>query len=100
MFPDREVIMDGARYSRNPSVVLREEDEEGALLFDPDTGDVRVLNATALCIWRNCSGSTREQIERALAGEFGPVDPVRLAQDVARFLEEMTASGFLGSPGD
>ena len=43
------------RFLRNPDVVLREEDpEEGALLFNPDTNQVKVINTTGLFIWQQC----------------------------------------------
>lgn len=31
---------------RNPDVVLREENPDGALLFNPDTNQIRVINTT------------------------------------------------------
>jgi len=40
-------------YSQNPDVVLREE-PDGALLFNPDTNQIRVINTTGLFIWRAC----------------------------------------------
>ena len=41
---------------RNPDVVLREEDQDGALLFNPDTNQIRVINPTGLFIWKHCDG--------------------------------------------
>ena len=46
-----------SRYLCNPDVVLREEDEDGGLLFNPDTNQIRVLNHTGLFIWKLCDGS-------------------------------------------
>ena len=46
-------------YHCNPDVVLREEDESGALLFNPDTNQVKVVNATGLFIWKQFG--SREQ---------------------------------------
>ena len=43
-------------FIRNPDVVLREEDPDGALLFNPDTNQIRILNATGLFIWKHCDG--------------------------------------------
>lgn len=42
---------------RNPSVVLREEDTDGALLFNPDTNKVYVINRTGVFLWHHCDGS-------------------------------------------
>ena len=43
-------------YIRNPDVVLREEEADGGLLFNPDTNQIRVVNATGLMIWKLCDG--------------------------------------------
>ena len=46
-----------AKFLRNPEVVLREEDDDGGLLFNPDTNQVKVVNSTGLFIWKQCDGS-------------------------------------------
>lgn len=40
----------------NPNLVLRIEDDNCALLFDPDRGSVQILNQTAVEIWQNLDG--------------------------------------------
>ena len=40
------ITMD-SRLEPNPNLFLREEDDWGGLLFDPDTGDTRLFNETA-----------------------------------------------------
>ena len=49
----------------NPNLVLRIEDDDCALLFDPDRGSVQMLNQTAVAIWQNIDGqrSLRQIIE-------------------------------------
>jgi hypothetical protein len=44
------------RLARNPNIVLREEEDNCGLLFDPDSGDVRVLNGSAMAIWKLLDG--------------------------------------------
>jgi hypothetical protein len=89
------------RYIRNPDVVLREEDEEGGLLFNPDTGQIRVINPTGLFIWQQCDG-TRDLDEIATAmqeafdEEAPPAD--QLAEDLQTFVKEMVETGFIGVP--
>lgn len=86
------------RYARNPDVVLREEDEDGGLLFNPDTNQVRVLNTTGLFIWKQCDGSRNlDEIVHALQESFEDVPLDRVDQDVREFVEEMVASGFIGT---
>jgi hypothetical protein len=50
----------------NPDVVLRKEDPNGELLFNPDTNLIRVLNHTDLFIWKLCDG--RHDWKKIIAG--------------------------------
>ncbi len=57
-------------YLCNPDVVLREEDKSGALLFNPDTNQVKVINNTGLFIWNqfgseNNRGNSRQSAHRS-----------------------------------
>lgn len=86
------------RYLRNPDVVLREEDEDGGLLFNPDTNQIKVINPTGLFIWQRCDGHYGfEQLVAAVMEEYedAPVDEVR--QDVQEFLDGMLQTGFIGT---
>ena len=85
------------RYARNPDVVLREEDDDGGLLFNPDTNDVRVLNATALFLWRKTDGTRgMPELVEAIQGQFADVPVDAVSSQVEKFLEEMVTGGFLG----
>jgi hypothetical protein len=85
-------------YLCNPDVVLREESEDGGLLFNPDTNQVKVVNATGLYIWKHCDG-TRNQpdIITALQQFFEEVPTDDVAADVQEFLDDMIKSGFIGT---
>ena len=87
------------QYLRDPDVVIREEDpEEGALLFHPDTNQVKVLNATGFFIWQQCDQpATQEEIIQKILGEFEEAPEDEVTNDVAEFIEEMVATGFVGS---
>ena len=85
------------RYIRNPDVVLSEEDPDGALLFNPDTNQVRVLNVTGLFIWKLCDGSRdRSAIEAAIQESFDGVPEDQVASQVTEFIDDMAATGFIG----
>lgn len=85
------------RYMRNPDVGLREEDEDGGLLFNPDTNQVKVLNPTGLFVWKHCdSHHGIESIILKLQEAFDDVPEKEVRADVLSFLEEMEKSGFLG----
>jgi PqqD family protein of HPr-rel-A system len=82
------------RPARRPDVWLRQAEGEN-VVFDPSTGAVHILNATALAIWELCDGDTRtgEMVE-AICGLSGlPRDVVE--EDVGRILNEFELAGIL-----
>jgi len=82
---------------RNPDVVLREEDEDGALLFNPDTNQVRVLNATAVFLWHLCDGSKGVgDMVAALKTQFEGAPEKEAEDHVKSFMDDMTANAFIG----
>ena len=85
------------RYIKNPDVVLREVDEDGALLFNPDTNQVLILNPTALLVWQECkSPKNLDQLLNAVRENFADVPP-EAEEHVKTFVEQMAAGGFLGT---
>jgi hypothetical protein len=87
-----------AHYLRNPDVVLREEDEDGGLLFNPDTNQVKVVNPTGMFIWQKCDGQNGlDEIAQALEQAFEDAPPGEVSQDVQEFLDGMLQSGFIGT---
>lgn len=85
------------RYVRNPDVVVREEDAEGALLFNPDTNQIKVLNGTGLFIWKQCNGTLDlVGLVSAVQGAFEEVPVDQVAADVQAFVDGLVQSGFLG----
>ncbi len=85
-------------FLRNPDVVLREEDpDEGALLFNPDTNQVKVINTTGLFIWLQCSvARTLDEIVTEVQKGFDEVPSEQVAEDVKGFMNDMLTSGFIG----
>jgi len=85
---------------RNPDVVLREEDPDGALLFNPDTNQIRVINTTGLFIWKHCDGKKDlPAIVSALKKTFDSVPEAEVEGQVKTFVDDMKTNGFLGVPG-
>ncbi len=92
-----QVSTPSTRYARNPDVVLREEDEDGGLLFNPDTNQVRVLNTTGLFIWKQCDGTRDvDEIVRLLQESFEDTPVKEVIADVHEFIEGMIQAGFIG----
>ena len=45
-----------SRLVTNPNLVLRVEEDDCGLLFNPDSGEVKVLNRSAVAIWQLIDG--------------------------------------------
>jgi len=86
------------RYIKNPDVILREEDSDGALIFNPDTDQIRVLNPTGLFIWQLCNGTNDQAgIVSALRESFDEIPEDQISQQVEDFISEMATAGFIGT---
>ncbi len=86
-----------SKFLRNPDVVLREEDEDGGLLFNPDTNQIKVLNPTGLFVWNLCNGNNTASVMVEEMGKvFAEVPEEKVGKEIDNFLKEMVASGFVG----
>ena len=89
---------DDIRYLVNPDVSCREEGPgEGAILFNPDTDAILVINPTGLLLWQALEQPhTLDQLVAYLreACEDVPVDQV--VADVEAFLQALQPGGFIG----
>ena len=80
----------------NPDIVLREEFDEWALLFDPDTGHAFSINPIAVFIWKRLDGETAvEAIARGIEQEFEETPDTALT-DVREFVQDMLNQGLVG----
>ena len=86
------------RYFRNPDVVIHEEDPDGALIFNPDTDQIKVLNQTGFFIWQLCDGShDMERIIARVRETFDGVPEDQVLIQVQDFVNDMVGSGFIGT---
>ena len=93
-----EISSTSLRYTRNPDVVLREEDPDGALLFNPDTNQIRVLNTTGLFVWKLCDGSQGlPGFVATMQESFDQVPEDQVTAQVAEYVDDMVAAGFIGT---
>ena len=100
-FFERKILLDlgelmKSKYKQNPVVNLREEDEDGALLFNPDSNRIQLLNNTGFFIWKQCSeGKTSIELSEAVRQEYSDVPEEQVNEDVKKFLNEMVEIGFI-----
>ncbi|MGA2025945.1 MAG: SynChlorMet cassette protein ScmD [Syntrophobacteraceae bacterium] len=80
----------------NQGIVLREESDDWAVLFDPDTSDVYGLNPISMYIWKCLDGkNTIADIVLKLGKEC--IDMPDDAMDqVKKFVDELVAKGYAG----
>jgi SynChlorMet cassette protein ScmD len=80
----------------NPVVVLREEFDDWAVLFNPDTADAFGVNPVGVAVWKSIDGTRcLDQILDVIGSQFSEV-PETASDDVIRFLHELTRRGFAG----
>jgi SynChlorMet cassette protein ScmD len=80
----------------NPLIVLREEFDDGAILFDPDTGNAFGLNPTGVFIWKLLDGKHGvEDIVKRLRDEAEDV-PDDVGEHARQFIASLEHQGLAG----
>jgi SynChlorMet cassette protein ScmD len=80
----------------NPLIVLREEFDDWAILFDPDTGNAFGLNPTGVFVWKLLDGRHGvEEIVKGLQGEADDV-PEDAMEHVRQFIVSLETQGLVG----
>ena len=79
----------------NPSIVLREEFDNYAFLYDPDTGDTYELNPSGVYIWKQLNGRHMvSQIVEKLNRKFDNV-PSTARDHLKVFLNDLKTKGYI-----
>jgi SynChlorMet cassette protein ScmD len=80
----------------NPEVVLREEFDEWAVLFNPDTADAVGINPVGVTIWKLMDGKhSVEEIINKIRDRFADV-PENSFEHVTSFVNSLADKGFVG----
>ena len=80
----------------NPLIVLREEFDDWAVLFDPDSGDAFGLNPIGVFIWKRLDGNHEiSDILEDLQGAHEDV-PDEAEGDLQEFIEDLVQRGLAG----
>jgi SynChlorMet cassette protein ScmD len=88
------------RLTANPVVVLREEFDDWALLYNPDTSLVVGLSPSAVAVWKAIDGRrTAGEIAQETIDRYSAV-PSTAPTEVMTLLDELCEQGFVGTPGD
>ncbi len=80
----------------SPYVVLREEFDDWAVLFNPDTAKAIGTNPTGVVVWRLVNGqNTVEQICNQLQNHCSDV-PQAATDEILTFINLLAEQGFVG----
>ena len=81
----------------NPVIVLREEFDDWAILFDPDTGEGFGLDPLSVLIWKQLDG--KHSVDDIVANLRDVCDetPPDVAAHVMEFIETLMEKGLVGT---
>lgn len=80
----------------NPIVVLREEFDDWAILFNPDTADAVGINPVGVEVWKRMDGRrSLEEIVAEVENEFADV-PETVLEEMTTFVDQLAENGFVG----
>lgn len=80
----------------NPVAVLREEFDDWAVLFNPDTADAVGINPVGVAIWKLMDGQhTIDEAVTDIQEQFVNV-PGSAAEEIEAFIARMVEEGFVG----
>lgn len=77
----KDAIEVGTWLEVNPDIVLREEEDNYGILYNPDLGTVYIMNATATALWKQLEkGSSVQKAFEVISQEFENIDETALSQ--------------------
>jgi SynChlorMet cassette protein ScmD len=80
----------------SPNIVLREEFDDWAILFDPDSGDAFGLNPVSVLIWKMLDGkSTIRDIIQKIKDNCTDV-PAEVNTHTEEFIKSLVDKGYVG----
>ena len=80
----------------NPIVVLREEFDDWAVLFNPDTADAMGTNPIGVAVWKRMDGKRSiEDIVSEIKDSFQDT-PDASSKEIAVFINTLAEKGFVG----
>ena len=86
------------KFMANPDVSCRVEDEDGAILFNPDNDSTQVINSIGLDIWRSVGKLPRtlSEVVSHIRDIYTDAPEDNVEKDVNDFVMDLHAKGFIG----
>jgi SynChlorMet cassette protein ScmD len=88
--------LDSQKPIANPKIVLREEYDDWALLFDADSGEIFGLNPTGVFVWKLFDGEHEPGDVVAQLREKCDDVPETALTEVEEFAHDLANRGFVG----
>ena len=80
----------------NPNVVLREEFDDWAVLFNPDTAAASGINPVGVAVWKRMDGKRSiAEIVAEINNRFEEV-PAAAREEISAFVSTLAEQGFVG----
>ncbi|MDD8025701.1 MAG: SynChlorMet cassette protein ScmD [Acidobacteriota bacterium] len=80
----------------NPVVVLREEFDDWAVLFNPDTAYAMGTNPVGVAVWKRLDGKrSLEDVVSEIKDGFEDT-PDAVSEEIAAFINQLAENGFIG----
>ena len=80
----------------NPVVVLREEFDDWAVLFNPDTADAMGTNPVGVAVWRLMNGKRSVEDIVSKIGDSFEDTPETAREEIAAFVNTLAEHGLVG----
>lgn len=83
------------RFKQNEDIVYREEDD-GAFLFDPDSGELRYMNRSGRETYLMLNGDNDiNQVVHNIHELYPEMDPTQIQKDIEDFLKNLEENHFI-----
>lgn len=80
----------------NPAAVLREEFDDWAVLFNPDTADAVGINPVGVTVWKQMDGKRGlAEIVASVNEQYDEI-PGTAADEIAAYIDQLAERGFIG----
>jgi hypothetical protein len=90
-----EYLKNIERLSQNRDCIFREE-EDGAFLFDPETGNLKFINNMGVNIYQLCDGRmTVGDITSLVIENYRDISSKQIEEDIKVFLKSLVEMEFL-----
>jgi SynChlorMet cassette protein ScmD len=95
-----ELLTPADRPIANPIVVLREEFDDWAILFNPETAAAVGINPVGVAVWKGIDGrKSLAEIAADVAVSFDDA-PAAVVEEITAFVNTLAEDGYVGTAAE